>query len=431
MDVVKILVALAILIPCALYGISAMRRERDQPEPEPQAQPEQEQGQEQEAPPFEPNPATVTAEQTFTKKVTNVALTWVKQSITGGSDTDRPAIEPPRPKPAPADDGPQWAPPTDLDGLPDLSEYDVEIAVERPAPNPLPPPDSPPAAEALVIERGVIDRVRDWLGGSGDATLAPPPGPGRAPVLGQVDPDVLDTIPDPRQLPEPELLAIPVLGVPAGSVSVEQIPAAPVATQVAAPADQIALPAADSSPAATGEVIEPVEVIAPVELQGVDDMDLVPAGRRTMAQVPTVAGIRTALRTLGFRIFRNWLLSFRKANLTDLGNAQHMHRLAVMQAQRCRVKLAVATNMLLAAQADGLGPNVIRRCQEAWLQAHREVSYAYQAAAATDALVRVSGGVPVSLKAAIDALDRDHGQMAAAARRMAVEPVRDMSFYRN
>ena len=49
---------------------------------------------------------------------------------------------------------------------------------------------------------------------------------------------------------------------------------------------------------------------------------------------------------------------------------------------------------------------------------------------ATDALVRMSGGIPASVKDAMRALDRDHGGMAAAARKMTVEPVRDMSRYR-
>ncbi|MEU7857870.1 hypothetical protein [Nonomuraea sp. NPDC049141] len=429
MEIVKILVALVILIPCALYGISAMRREREQPEPQPQPQPGQEQAQ---TPPFEPDPATHTVQQTFnkTEKVTNVALTWVKQAITGGSDSTRPAIDPPRPRPG-LEDGWEWKPPTSLDGLPDLTEYDVEV--EPSAPHTPPPPDRVQAAKAIVIERGLFDRLRD-LFSSGDKPAAlPPREPAQPPALGQADPDWIAAIPDPRQFPEPELPnlpepELPALDIPAGfDVAIERVPT----TAVPEPTNPIALPPANPPPESTvtAEVIEPVEIIAPIDLQGVD-MELVPLGRRTMAHVPTPGGLRVALKTGGFRIFRGWLASFRKANDTDLGHAKHMHRMALAHVQRARVKLAVAANMLMAVQSDGIGPNVVRRCMTTFSQCQREYAAAFQAATATAALVRASGGTPTSIKDAIHALERDHGGMAVAARKMTVEPVRDLEWYR-
>ncbi|MEV4078920.1 hypothetical protein AB0J43_01335 [Nonomuraea fuscirosea] len=409
--VAAVIVTFVLFVPVALYFFSVVGRERERPDPESEPQPQ-----------AEPEPTTMTVEQTWAPTTTNISLTQVEQTtIIGGSDGDRPAIDAPRPRLAPPDDGPEWTPPTNLDGLPDLSDYDVQVEVNRPAPGTTSPPETPPAAEAVAIERGLLDRVRDWLGDGGDT---PPP----AVEPFRPDPDWLDVTADPARLPEPRLPGLPAPDAPAvPEVHVEQLPDA----ATAGTGEPAALPPAAPPPAepVTAE-IEPVEVIEPIALQGVDDVDLVPTGRRTMARVPTPGGIQAAMRTIGYTILYTWLKAFRKANESDLGNAQRMHRMALGHAQRARVKLAIASNLLLAVQADRLGPHVIRNCQAAWLQAHREASAAYQVAIETGVLVRASGGVPLSIKAAMNALERDHGGMAAAARKMTVEPVRDMSWYR-
>ncbi|WP_188186821.1 hypothetical protein [Nonomuraea sp. SYSU D8015] len=399
MSILAIIVTCLIFIPVSIYFFSVVGRDREQPEPE-QVEPQAEQ-----------DDVTVERVDQPRQTVVNVALTWIKQTISGG---DRQAIDPPRPKPAP-DPEDDWTPPTNLDGMPDLSAWDVEVRVDRPAPEPPPEPSAPPAAGVLVVERGLLDRVRDWLGGSKPAPL--PPELARPPALGQVDPDWLATIPDPRQLPTLELPDLPVLDASArADVQVEHIPAEP-----ADPPPEVTV---------TAEVVEPVEIIAPVELQGVD-MDLVPVGRRTMARVPTVSGLVSALRTGGYRILYAWLASFRKANLNDLGNAQHMHRMALAHAQRSRVKLAIAINQLQAVQHDRVGAHVIRACTTTVLQAQREARAAFQVVTYTAELVRASGGVPTSLKDALRALERDHGGMAREARRMTVEPVADLRWYQN
>ncbi|MEV1003373.1 hypothetical protein [Nonomuraea sp. NPDC050202] len=415
--VLATIVTIVLFVPVAIYFFSVVGRDRERPEPEPQETPQVEE---------DGTAVIVTVNRPESNQTTNVALTWIKQVITGGRD--KPAIEPPAPKPAPQNDGPEWTPPTDLDDLPDLSDFDVQVQVNRPALDATSPPENPPAAEAVAIERGLLDRVRDWLGGGGTSTpppLGPAPGTVQPPALGQADPDWLDTIPDPRQFPEPQHQPLPDLDLPAldvidnsggFDVHVEHIPAQPAEPP----------PEATASTAAV-EVIEPVEVIAPIELQGVD-MELVPVGRRTMARVPTVTGLVNALRTGGYRILHTWLASFRKADLHDLGNAQRIHRMALMQAQRSRVKLAIAINQLQAVQSDRLGPNVIRACTNTVLHCHREATAAFQVVTHTEALVRASGGVPVSLRDAIRALEHDHGDMARARRRMTVEPA-DMTFY--
>ncbi|MGR6921099.1 hypothetical protein ACU635_43245 [[Actinomadura] parvosata] len=404
------IVTFVIFVPVAIYFFSVIGRDRERPEPEPQETPQVEE---------DGTAVTVTVNRPESNQTTNVALTWIKQVINGGEDKQ--AIDPPAPAP-PKDDGPEWTPPTDLDGLPDLSDFDVQVDVNRPAPDATSPPENPPAAEAVAIERGLLDRVRDWLGGGGDT---PPPaiGPFRP------DPDWLDVTADPSRIPEPRLPGLPAPDVPAEpEVHVERLPdAVAIGTSEPTAPPPPAPPPADA--AVEAEPVEPVEVIAPIELEGVDDVDLVPTGRRTMARVPTPNGIRVAMRTIGYTILYTWLKSFRKANESDLGNAQRMHRMALGHAQRARVKLAIASNLLLAVQADRLGPNVIRACTATWLQAHREASAAYNAALYTGTLVRASGGIPLSIKDAMKALERDHGAMAAARRRMAVEPVSDINWY--
>ncbi|MCF6467430.1 hypothetical protein FAF44_03245 [Nonomuraea sp. MG754425] len=417
-DVAKVLVGLLILVACGLYFLSAARREREQPEPEPQPEP-------QETEANEPEPANVTVELTNNTRVTNIAVNWIVRKVIGPSpDNSQPAIEAPKPKPSPKDDGPEWKPPTNLDDLPDLAEWDVEVG--RPGRDDKPKPELPPAPKPVEVERGFIDQVRDMLGGS--VAPAPTTTLPRPPVVGEYDPDVLNLIPDPRHLPSADLSDLDDLPKPADmpDIHVEH-----VTNQTS---DQIALPPSDSESTVTTTASDAVEVIEPpVELQGVDmaSAPLVPIGRRTMARVPTVGGIIGALRTGGFNILRNWMLGFHKANLSDRGNAQHMHRLALAHAQRARVKFAIASNLLQAVQHDQVGATVIRQCSATWLQCHRELVAAYQVAAATGALVRASGGVPTSLKDAIRALERDHGGMAKAARKMTVEPVRDLSWYRN
>lgn len=412
----------AILVPCALYWISTMRREREQPDPQQQPEPQAEQEQGEETPTFEPDPATISVEQTFTQKVTNVALTWVKQSIGAGPGDDRQAIEPPRPQPAPEPE--DWTPPTDLDDLPNLEEWDVEVV--RPNPDQQQPPPSIEAGGPMTeLHRGQIDRVRDMLS---DHTPQPRelPAPQLPPAAGEFDPFDLAAIPDPVTIPAvslPDLPVLPVLaeldGLGGGpDIHVEHIPN---------PDQQLALPTPDEPSTMTATV----EIIGtPVELQGVD-MELVPVGRRTMARVPTIGGLRSALRTGGFTILRSWLAGFRKATSSDQGHAKYMNRLAIVHAHRCRVKLAAATNLVQAVQADKLGPNVMRGCVATWQQCHREFVAAHQMLAASEHLVRASGGVPASVKDAMRALDRDHGGMAREARKMTVEPVPDMSFYRN
>ncbi|TYB71287.1 hypothetical protein FXF51_02310 [Nonomuraea sp. PA05] len=407
--VLAAIVTIALFVPVAIYFFSVIGREREQPEPQRQEAPQVEEG---------GTAVAVTVNRPESGRTTNVALTWIKQVINGGRD--KPAIEPPPPPPPKDDVGPEWTPPADLDDLPDLRDFDVQVEVNRPAPDTTSPPENPPAAEAVAIERGLLDRVRDWLGSAGDAP--PPP---IKPV--RPDPDWLDITADPRRLPEPRLPGLPASDAPAmPEVQVERLPdVATIGTGEPTAPPPPALPPADSV-----VEIEPVEVIAPIELQGVDDVDLVPTGRRTMARVPTPHGIQAAMRTIGYTILYTWLKAFRKANGDDLGNAQRMHRMALGHAQRARVKLAIASNLLLAVQADRLGPHVIRNCTATWMHAHREASAAYNVAIYTGELVRASGGVPLSIKAAMKALERDHGGMAAAARKMTVEPVRDMGWYR-
>lgn len=426
-----LIVGLIVVIPTAMFFFSRASSGEADPQPEQEQEPDATSSADEEGMAEQrPTPPKVTVEQNSTTKVTNVALTWIKQAITGGPVTDRPAIEPPRPRPAPEYDGPERKPPTDLDELPDLTEYDVDV--NPPAPH-APPPDLPQASTAAVIERGLLDRLRDLFSSGDQPAALPPRETAQPPALGQADPDWIAAIPHPRQLPEPELPSLPepdlpTLGIPAGiNVDIERVPT----TAFPEPTKPIALPPADPPPefTVTAEVIEPVEIIAPIDLQGVD-MELVPIGRRTMAHVPTPGGLRVALKTGGFRIFRGWLASFRKANDTDLGHAKHMHRMALAHVQRARVKLAVAANMLIAVQSDGIGPNVVRRCMTTFSQCQREYAAAFEAATATAALVRASGGIPTSIRDAMNALDRDHGGMAREVRKMTVAPVPDMSWYR-
>jgi heme/copper-type cytochrome/quinol oxidase subunit 2 len=97
--VLATIVTIVLFVPVAIYFFSVVGRDRERPEPEPQETPQVEE---------DGTAVIVTVNRPESNQTTNVALTWIKQVINGGRD--KPAIEPPAPKPAPQNDGPEWTP---------------------------------------------------------------------------------------------------------------------------------------------------------------------------------------------------------------------------------------------------------------------------------------------------------------------------------
>jgi hypothetical protein len=398
-QVLAIAIGVLILIPCAVYGVSAIRRERatpDDPQPD----------QDETAPAAEGASApSYTVEQTFTQRVTNVALTWVRQSISGGAGADgkrRTAIS----------SGPAGG---NSSNGPDGSIDDAQ---------------SPRNAGTRTGRASERDNAPTWV--DAEVIRETPPQPTalqraarRAlPWLRSDDPQPAQGTSRPAETRPPA----PPHAEPAPPASDVQVEDVKVDVQRDIP-DLQPLTAAEDRPAVTGAplTIDP----APVALEGVDmsQAPLVPSGDGSAVRLATAGQLRSALATGGFSRLMEWLRAFRKASNNTLAQANEMHAQALLVARRTRSAYLQALQAFQAVQSDKLDRQMIQRTWEMLERTQAQAAAAAQLTRATAAFVVASGGQQPAVAAAVQTLQR-HAPIAAAIQASPVEPVKNLDWYR-
>jgi hypothetical protein len=382
-----LIVGVLIFVPCAIYGWSAITRDRAaDAEQEPQSQDVNAQ----------PEPTTWTAEQTFTQKVTNVALTSIKKAIgvniapralpRAGTDSDT----------TPSGAG------EDSDDAEDLPGWE-DADIVRPD-----PPADPPKAVARILRRAL-----PWLRATDTPPVPEPVSPRPA-----LDVDPPDLPPMTRNEPDVQVDA-----------EVDRDGERPAERAVAV----------DDYPILTGT---PAQVVTgppmtvdpdPVALEGVDmsQAPLVPAGDGSVARVPTISQLRIALATGGFSRLKAWLRAFKKASGNTRDQANALHADALVIARRARTAHVMALQAFQAVQADKLDRQTINRVWQMLERTQAEAAAAANVTRWTAALVVAAGGAQPAVAAALSTLQRNHGGTAAAIQASPVDPVPNLDWYRN
>jgi hypothetical protein len=365
--VLAVVMALAVFVPCALFASGKWRPGREA-EPPPASQ-------DLEAPeppaPTAPEPPSYTVEQTWTQKTTNVALTWIRNSITAGRPDGRDA----KALPTKAEDDDLHDEDGDPPLIADPPTWTADVDVVR----------TPRPSLVTRLVRGALPRrrtetVREEL-------------PRPAEIL--ADSDV-------PQSPPPTLEFVRV------DVERAQPPAG--------------APVADRPP-----IIDP----NPVTLEGVDmsDAPLVPSGDGSAVRLATAGQLRTALATGGFTRLMAWLRAFRRASNNTLAQANEMHAQALLVARRTRGAHMQALQAFQAVQSDRLDRQMITQTWQMLERTQAQAAVAAQLTRATAAFVVASGGQQPTVAAAVNTLQR-HAPIAAAIKSAQVEPVKNLDFYR-
>lgn len=398
--VVAVVMALALFVPAALFASGKWRPGADR-----QEQPSQDLARREPDGLDNPqgDPPTHTVERVHDTRVTNVALTWIKKTITGGGQAEG---RTPDAITAGSDDDAGAG----LDDEPDAHDGApaawVDAEVVR--------PDQPPAPTTRVGR--IVRRALPWLGRQ-DASQRPNTIP-----LGPVTPSQ----PAPGLDPAGTSEGLPPS--PAGldvHVDVERDqPATPTSTAV------IDRPTLAGNAPVTGQPLTTTPT--PVVLEGVDmsEAPLVPSGDGTAVRIPTAGQLRSALATGGFRRLIAWMRAFRRASSNNLAEANEIHARALLLARRSRNAYAQALQAFQAVQADQLDRQTINQVWQMLERTQAEAAAAAHVTRWTAALVVAAGGQQPAAAAAVATLQRNHGGTAAAIAAAPVAPVPNLQFYR-
>ncbi|SET47316.1 hypothetical protein SAMN05421811_103149 [Nonomuraea wenchangensis] len=366
--VLAVLMALAVFVPCALFASGKWRPGRVE-EPPPPLQDVQAMDPPERA---APEPPSYTVEQTWTRKTTNVAITWIRNGITRGRQGGAAKA-----LPAKIEEG------NDLDDEPDSPPSAVEPAAWTADVDVVHTPASPTS----LIPR-LVRRALPWQAEGGHDDLPRP----------------AERVAD-HDVPQP---APPTFE----SVRVDDSPVPP--------------------PAGMSATDRPVIIDPhPVALEGVDmsDAPLVPSGDGSAVRLAPVSQLRTALATGGFSRLMAWLRAFRKASNNTLAQANEMHAQALLVARRTRNAHMQALQAFQAVQSDKLDRQMINQTWQMLQTTQTQAAAAAQLTRATAAFVVASGGQQPAVAAAVNALQR-HAPIAAAIKSAHVEPVKNLDFYR-
>lgn len=380
--VIALLITVAVVVPCALFAFRSRPNRGDEGEQEPSVS-------------VEPEPTTYTVEQTFTRKVTNVALTSIKKAI--GINIAprelRPGDDPEggRGRPTPEQES------ADGDDL--MGGEDADIV--RPD-----PPADPPNPVTRILRKALpwlrpVDAPHDSDTASRRPALdVDPP---ELPPMARNDPDIQVDVEVDRARPRPA--AVPADDYPILTGTAAQVVAGPPMT------------------------VDP----DPVALEGVDmsQAPLVPSGDGTVARLPTVGQLRSALATGGFSRLKAWLRAFKKASGNTRDQANALHADALVIARRARNAHVMAMKAFQAVQADKLDRQTINRVWQMLERTQAEAAAAANVTRWTAALVVAAGGAQPAVAAALSTLQRNHGGTAAAIQASPVEPVSNLTWYRN
>lgn len=401
MAVVAVLMALALFIPAALFASGKWRPGADR-----QEQPSQDLARREPDGLDSPqgDPPSHTVERVHDTRVTNVALTWIKKTITGGGQAEG---RQPDAITAGSDDdaGAGLDDEPDAQGGTPAAWVDAEVVR----------PGQPPAPTTRAGR--IVRQALPWLRRR-DASQRP---------------DAIPLGPVPPSQPDQEL-------DPAGTSDAAPPPPTGLDVHVDAERDQPATPTStavidrptltDTTPASG----KPLTIApTPVVLEGVDmsEAPLVPSGDGTAVRIPTAGQLRGALATGGFRRLMSWLRAFRKASSNTLAEANEMHARALILARRTRNAYAQALQAFQAVQADRLDRQTINRVWHMLERTQAEAAAAAQVTRWTAALVVAAGGQQPAAAAAVATLQRNHGATATAIAASPVPPVQNLDWYRN
>lgn len=375
--VIALLVTLAVVIPCLMFGFRRRGGAQDLPESE--------------------QPAGLFA--------TITAMVFVRDGEAPSGDADTPGEDGRAGDPRRASGGSEGPGPGGQAEDEPPSKWDVEdVTVVRPEPS---------QPEGLA---GILRRALPWTPRAGES----------------IPPEGRDEGPDWSAPPADDVTSGG--GAPhaqAPDIHVERVDTPPGERHPPLPrGDEMPPlpPSGRDDPQDRPDVIDP----DPVALEGVDmsEAPLTPVQGGGVARVPTVPQLRQALVTGGFSRLMAWLKAFRKASANTLAEAQEIHARTMNVARRTRNQYALAMQAFQAVQADKLDRQTINRLFVMLQQSEREAAAAAAATHATAALVVAAGGAHPAVADAIRTLNRNHGATAEAIRNSPVPPVPNVDWYR-